>query len=550
MPDIEGVPYEAIGGKIDQVTAQALAARLREAVSAGVGSVEGSLEDAKKYADSLFERTPTKFVGPEHESFESLEPGLWYVAQSKYARNLGLPVEDHGFLIVHHYGPGDSGKTGGAWFFPRLTATVWVRSRNDSVWEDWKGQESADSIHDRVIESLGEGVTLLPEDDVDTLAPGPDYWVVSASTSEALGLPGSAHGVLKVYRGASERGMTLFITRTTPVTIWSKTYTTGGRPTGDWVQIAGARESEENPATPAGTENMMRLNALDARLTGAGWRPSTSTDSRLTVWGSSSALQMTEWALKGLGDQMGVTVVNEAKGGEDSSQIAARLGAIPARITVPDNTIPASGSVVVTSSNMRTRRFLKPFTGWLCGVHGEISSDDSEITFTRTAPGDPVPCPPDSVFIPEAGSREASSMTILWMGKNDTPGEEEKTITRVDACAEYASGPQDRVLVLGHFVNYETSPEQVKKVLDLNATHKATYGDRYLDFQDWLMSDQVWEDTDITPTDEDRQAQAAGQLAPSLQKDAGHMSWYVHQAGARRVHKKLAELGWVAAPQD
>lgn len=59
MPDIEGVPYEATGGKLDQATAQALAARHREAASAGSTAGAAALADAKAYTDALARRVDT-----------------------------------------------------------------------------------------------------------------------------------------------------------------------------------------------------------------------------------------------------------------------------------------------------------------------------------------------------------------------------------------------------------------------------------------------------------------------------------------------------------
>lgn len=60
MPDIEGVPYEAIGGKIDQVTAQALAARHREAAAAGVAAAGEAVAPVRSQVSALSSRVDSQ----------------------------------------------------------------------------------------------------------------------------------------------------------------------------------------------------------------------------------------------------------------------------------------------------------------------------------------------------------------------------------------------------------------------------------------------------------------------------------------------------------
>lgn len=83
------------------------------------------------------------------------------------------------------------------------------------------------------------GVALTVADNIDTLKPGPDYWVLSAEVSSALGMPEPTHGVVKVFKWDGKRGITLFVTRTMPARIWSLAYNISGTRDGGWMQVPG-----------------------------------------------------------------------------------------------------------------------------------------------------------------------------------------------------------------------------------------------------------------------------------------------------------------------
>lgn len=88
-------------------------------------------------------------------------------------------------------------------------------------------------------ERLSVPVALTVDDNVDSLESGAEFWVLSAGVAQALGLPEDVHGVIKVYRWAGQRGVVLFITRTYPARVYSRTYGITGTPESGWNLIAG-----------------------------------------------------------------------------------------------------------------------------------------------------------------------------------------------------------------------------------------------------------------------------------------------------------------------
>ena len=89
------------------------------------------------------------------------------------------------------------------------------------------------------ISVVDTGVALTANDSIDTLAPGPDYWVLSTEVATALGMPEPVHGVVKVFKWDGKRGITLFVTRTMPSRIWSVAYGITGKRDGGWMQVSG-----------------------------------------------------------------------------------------------------------------------------------------------------------------------------------------------------------------------------------------------------------------------------------------------------------------------
>lgn len=267
----------------------------------------------------------------------------------------------------------------------------------------------------------------------------------------------------------------------------------------------------------------------------------------ITIWGSSSAERIGTALGQALAGT-GATFHNQGKGAETSQHISARLGSVPALLTVSGGSIPASGSVTVTASNMGNSVEMKPFTGTLNGVHGELTSTATVFTFTRTTAGAATPVPAGTPFIPTVGTASRQHVTLLWTGKNNLSGAGSAPLvtTQTNLAFDYLSPLVKRVLVLGHFVDTAQSvgSTQHTNVNAVNAALAARYGDLFLDVSGYLSSPQLWTDTGITPTANDLTQQAAGIKPDSVSHDSGHMNAAGYTAVSALIRKKLTSLGW------
>lgn len=184
----------------------------------------------------------------EDVNFSDLSPGVYYVPFGAHAKALGLPVEDHGLLIVSHYG-GSSG-AGGAWFYPRTAVGIWRRSRMNGAWLSWSevlSKAMADVIRGaRLVTSTASPL------DFKALNTGL-YQVTRATDGAALGLPTAHHGTLHVQRwitGSGRPGMATWTTRpvlNTPSQVWATDIADDGSAV-KWARVdQGALSTQTTP---------------------------------------------------------------------------------------------------------------------------------------------------------------------------------------------------------------------------------------------------------------------------------------------------------------
>lgn len=267
----------------------------------------------------------------------------------------------------------------------------------------------------------------------------------------------------------------------------------------------------------------------------------------LVGWGSSSVYGIGP-ALDSVLADTPVRFVNEGRGGETSHHSAARLGSLPVAVSVAGGALPSAGTVRLRETPLvQNAPALKAFAGEAASVPGVVHGDEERLFFTRQSPGDAVAVDA-SPFLPRVGHRLRGEDTLLWMGKNDLVrgASAEEVIARTDGSAEWVRRGGGRAVVIGHFVNTASDPETREKVLAVNAAHAGRYGDRFVDVQGFVTSEEVWSVTGLTPTAEDRAEQHLGHKPPSLSSDPGHFDMAGYLAVARLLRRRLDVLGWLS----
>lgn len=327
---------------------------------------------------------------------------------------------------------------------------------------------------------------------------------------------------------------------------------------------------EANTTNGGPTDHAVRL--IESRLGGAGYHQPLASDrhihpvtgdmvptytnmARIAGWGSSS-MKQAEGPLSVMSNGFGATYVDGGKYSEKIENITSRLGSHPALLTVSGGRIPNSGTVRVDSSNVPFGNQMLAFSGYVEDLRGKKirgslswNAVGGWAVFTRESSGAVADIAPDSPFIPDLGNLHRNAVTLLWMGKNnDTESNAvSKVVSYTDEAVEWLSPVSKRVLVLGHFINTNTSAiSEVRDRLNaINAAHAKRYGDQFVDVQAYLSSPKLWADTGITPTQADLNAQSLGNKPESVSADNGHLNSAGHNAVTNFLIKPaMTNLGW------
>lgn len=179
-------------------------------------------------------------------------------------------------------------------------------------------------------------------------------------------------------------------------------------------------------------------------------------------------------------------VYNEGIGGQWSTQIAIRNGALPSTATISSGVIPGSGATDIK---------FQPYAGavsdqgppqqiTISGVDGTSSWTGSSYTFNRTNPGSAVISPANSAVTVHPPNVD-TGLVIFWAGTNNWQFPEK---VKSDLAAMVAHLPSPKRFLILPVVNGNlggfwrgTSDRPYPTIVQLNADLAATYPNNFLD---------------------------------------------------------------------
>ena len=266
-------------------------------------------------------------------------------------------------------------------------------------------------------------------------------------------------------------------------------------------------------------------------------------------YGSSSLFFMKDAIDSDLGR---VTYINLAKSGEIIETMAALQGANLVSIKFKEvGDISKSKKYNVDILQKYNFGFLKPKGAINVkldnDVYGEL--DLRKGTFKYT--GIDRKITKNKIFDVDFGFSELAknSISIICVGKNNIVGAKysaEQVAKYIDLMTQYLSmHGNNNFIVCGNFVDRGSSLTSKKTILKLNTILKSKYQDKYFDMQDYLMSEDIWEDLSIYPTTTDLAMQAKGELPSSLSRDQKHLTNEVYRLMVKRLKFKLRDLSYL-----
>jgi len=269
----------------------------------------------------------------------------------------------------------------------------------------------------------------------------------------------------------------------------------------------------------------------------------------------------------GLANLTGLTVYNMGVGGETSTTIAARQGAldivisedfvIPADKTPVEIKFEASNGGVVTPRNVNAG-------GWnpcvINGVEGTLSVEVNNTVwprvlnwakFTRKTAGEEVAVSAGDKLVPYAHSVKGDVNIFFtgtnggWTAANTTANDnsDADVYALIDLIeTQIAHSGSKKFVVIGLTSGGATAWDNT------NAKLKDAFGENFLDVKPYLASEQALADAGITPTDTDLAYIAKGQIPKSLycdDTDETHLSDVGYSLLAQKVYDKLIALDYL-----
>jgi hypothetical protein len=243
-----------------------------------------------------------------------------------------------------------------------------------------------------------------------------------------------------------------------------------------------------------------------------------------------------------LSTSTGLQVTNLGVGGESSTQVAARIGAIPTTVNITGGKIPASGAVACATSTGVVTSLGSGITCWIAGVYGTLSYSAGAQSFTRATAGPPVSVADGATVIFEAASQMRRRTQIIWVGTAADGPTWNTTESNIAAIA--ARCATNKSLVISPFTTSAdvTGTARHAALTALNASLAATYGSYFWDLRSYLITSGL-SALSITPTGQDTTDVANDVIPASLRVDSTHLTQAAIGLVATQLYAKLQAVG-------
>lgn len=241
-----------------------------------------------------------------------------------------------------------------------------------------------------------------------------------------------------------------------------------------------------------------------------------------------------------LSEEFGVECKNAGVGGETSSTIAARMGAIP--VVIPAGAI--NGTYATDALKDQWGNPVQPLKNDTSDTKGTvnpvlINGEEATITINTSTneytisgySGDASAVPVEMTF---HGQELTGAITVICAGQNDTGIALEQVMARIDSMIDHCAGEW---LVLGR----PTGDAESRASEEAAMLNK--YGGRYLNSRH-VVSQYGMTIMELTPTSADTAAIEAGAIPPSLLYDTVHLNESGYRAWGKFIAMRIRALGF------
>ena len=286
----------------------------------------------------------------------------------------------------------------------------------------------------------------------------------------------------------------------------------------------------------------------------------------ISFFGDSTNARIGEHAIK-VAKADNIPVINNAQGGSLASYALMSMNGSPVNIKFDVDTIPAKGQNVSVDAELVYGDGVTPFSmhstlvvindsieASIAGQNARVKVTPRDATAHSVVVGKEYP-----VKLKNNGGTDG--ICVLATGKNDVNGANwsnwqaalERVKGYIQKCIALVQ-PKDapRYIVLPIWADNkagwskEEHPYRHQLKDELNKWIRTTYGENVYDIEAYMLSEQIWTDTGITPNEADKQAQKDGIMPLSLSYDGGaHFLPAVEAVIAGKIIAKAKELHYL-----
>ncbi len=286
----------------------------------------------------------------------------------------------------------------------------------------------------------------------------------------------------------------------------------------------------------------------------------------LNFFGDSTNARLGDQAIN-LAKADNLPVINNAAGGSLASYALMSMNGSPVEIKFNVDTIPAKGRNVFIDAELVYGEGVTPFS-----MHSTIVVIDNNIEASIVGQSANVKIYPrdeqaHSIVVGQQypvklkNNGGTDGICVLATGKNDVNGANwsnwqaalERVKGYIQKCIALVQ-PKDapRYIILPIWADNkpgwskEEHPYRHQLKDELNKWIRTTYGANVYDIESYMLSEQIWADTGITPNEADKQAQKDGIMPLSLSYDGGaHFLPAVETIIAGKIIAKAKELKYL-----
>ena len=235
----------------------------------------------------------------------------------------------------------------------------------------------------------------------------------------------------------------------------------------------------------------------------------------------------------------GAKVINMGRGGDTTAKIGARSGAIP--LVLNPFTMPADTTKVEVTfkdfcgeivANTATNIGINPCT--VGGVECEVTYENSKYYIARKSSGNQVNFTRPIQLIPYSSANYRDMVSVIWTGTNDRDIDK---ILRLQQ-AIISNLRTDKYLVVSL-----TAKTLFPDITDYNNKMAQIYGSKFVNVRDYLLEYGL-EDAGISPTPQDTQDIADGEIPTSLRSDTIHFNDTSYPIIAKCIFEHGKQLGY------